>query len=413
MTRIGHKKSRNGCSRCKERKVKCDERRPCGACIRFRLCCSLVQSPASKGGPPTGQVDPNPTHTRQRDADICRPSQSLLVSSHWLPIASRPRSQAVNPGSSFEQPPDWTADLGLMNHYTSFTSATLPGANLQVWQVEIPREAIAQSFLMHQILSVAAFHLASLNPSDGQAHLSRAFQHQHHAICGIKAEVAAITPSNCNAIFAASSLLFISAFAASAIVMDRGHQREVEDVLDVFTLIRGVNGIINWSKPVMRQGILREFMQCESYTRSTALLRQLLERLPRILETLDANSMDTEAKQLVEEAILSLGESIKRALTASPELNVAIVWPMTLRDGFLTLVRERHPAALVVVAHYCTVLNAVGSQFWFMRGCGYRLVLAVAESLGSTWHESIRWPMDYIKSSMASQGQGGLTSSNR
>ncbi|RSM18549.1 hypothetical protein CDV31_002685 [Fusarium ambrosium] len=31
-TRAGYKKSRNGCARCKKRRVKCDEEVPCSAC---------------------------------------------------------------------------------------------------------------------------------------------------------------------------------------------------------------------------------------------------------------------------------------------------------------------------------------------------------------------------------------------
>ncbi|WAO82885.1 C6 zinc finger domain-containing protein [Fusarium falciforme] len=42
--RLGHKKSRNGCLRCKARRVKCDELRPCTNCVRHHVECSLVTS---------------------------------------------------------------------------------------------------------------------------------------------------------------------------------------------------------------------------------------------------------------------------------------------------------------------------------------------------------------------------------
>ncbi|KAI8654709.1 PKS-ER domain-containing protein [Fusarium keratoplasticum] len=75
--------------------------------------------------------------------------------------------------------------------------------------------------------------------------------------------------------------------------------------------------------------------------------------------------MDPMVKAQAEEAIFALGESVGRASAASPELNVAIIWPMTLKDGFLDLIRARHPAALVVVAHYCTPnLVSANMQAW-------------------------------------------------
>ncbi|RMJ05253.1 hypothetical protein CDV36_014091 [Fusarium kuroshium] len=373
MARFGHKKSRNGCSRCKQRKVKqCDERRPCGACTKRHLTCSLVLSPLSEYASPDDQVNPNP--------------KSFMLPDKGISIAPRA-----------EQPSSWTQDLGLMSHYSSITSATLPGANLHVWKMEIPSVAVAYPFLMHQILAVSAFHLASLNPSQGKAHLSRAFQHQHHAICGVRAEVSAVTARNCHALFAASSLLFIGAFAACSPARGRRSLRqEVDDMLGVFTLVRGVRSILNSFDGAIRDGILGDFMECNSHTGGTGLLTSLLQRLPRITENLDTK-MDPVVKALAEEAIFALGESVGRASASSPELNVAIIWPMTLKDEFLDLIRARHPAALVVVAHYCTVLDAVGSKFWFLENWGYRLLTAIVEGLGPCWYESVRWPMDWVK----------------
>ncbi|KAJ4229080.1 hypothetical protein NW759_003804 [Fusarium solani] len=378
MARIGHKKSRNGCSRCKQRKVKCDEKRPCGACTKRHLSCSLISSPPSDSASLDDQVNPNP-------------KSEVKVPDKGMPIAPKP-----------EQPSCWTQDLGLMSHYSSITSATLPGANRHVWQIEVPSVAVAYPYLMHQILAVSAFHLASLNPSQGQAHLSRAFQHQHHAICGIRAEVSAVTVRNCHALFAASSLLFIGAFAACSPARGRSLRQEVDDMLGVFIHVRGVRSILNSFNAAIRDGILGDFMECNSHTGGTGLLTSLLQRLPRITEDFGTNKMDPVAKALAEEAIFALGESVARASAASPELNVAIIWPMALKDGLLDLIRARHPAALVVVAHYCTVLDAVGSKFWFLENWGHRLLTAIVEALGPCWHESVRWPMDCVKYGVAS-----------
>lgn len=357
-----------------------------------------------------GRVKPNPGLERQGNeivaAVVRRPALTIpstvqaKADSHFSPFSCVSNHGAA---SKFESPPGWTVDLGLMNHYTSLTSSTLPGADRRTWQREVPTEAVAHPFLMHQVLAVSAFHLASLDPSQSQTHLSRAFQHQHHAICGIKAEVSDITPSNCHALFAASSLLFIGAFASSTQATTGGtSQREVNSILDIFTLVRGVIAILSSSKEIIRHGIFGEFMQCNDPPARTGLLSLLLERLPRIRESLAANPMSHEAQALVEEAIVGLRESVERASTRSPELTVAVVWPTTLSDGFLALLRVHHPAALVVVAHYCAVLHVVGSEFWFIRGWGRRLIDAIAESLVPCWREVIRWPLDFIKSSGAS-----------
>ncbi|KAL6406471.1 Sterol uptake control protein 2 [Ilyonectria robusta] len=47
MPRLGYRKSRQGCRRCKQRRVKCDESRPCSACTRHGLECTYSEQNAS------------------------------------------------------------------------------------------------------------------------------------------------------------------------------------------------------------------------------------------------------------------------------------------------------------------------------------------------------------------------------
>ncbi|KAH7008903.1 hypothetical protein EDB80DRAFT_777415 [Ilyonectria destructans] len=398
MARIGHKKSRNGCSRCKERKVKCDERRPCGACVKLHDCCSLLPSSGKINAASSGQTPPDARAKRRKEIVLAAasptPPRTNLADPFHPVFVSEPFSHIAQPsvGLQPEQAFNWAMDLGLMNHYTSLTSGTLPGASLRVWQSEIPKEAISYPFLMHQILAVSAFHLASLQPSRSQVHFTQALQHQQHAICGINAEVSSVTSGNCHALFAASSLLFIGVFAASSPALHKARQCEMDNMIDIFTLIQGVSGILGSSKKDIQQGSLGDFMDCVPHPIESRLLNILLEKIPEIRRSFHGNS--TQA--LADEAVVGLQESIGRALTTTPELTVAIIWPMTLNDGFLALLRERHPAALVIVAHYCTVLHAAGSDYWFMRGWGRCVATAIAECLTPPWKEYIEWPLAYI-----------------
>ncbi|RSL97034.1 hypothetical protein CEP52_011152 [Fusarium oligoseptatum] len=55
MKRLGYKKSRKGCLRCKQRRVKCDEKVPCTACCRHRVPCSLEGSGSVTPEVPSGR----------------------------------------------------------------------------------------------------------------------------------------------------------------------------------------------------------------------------------------------------------------------------------------------------------------------------------------------------------------------
>jgi hypothetical protein len=76
MAQLGQKKSRKGCTRCKQRRVKCDEEAPCGNCMRRNEECSLLEP---------------------------SPSSSEINREPGVPVDTE----------------EWLADLELMHHYAS------------------------------------------------------------------------------------------------------------------------------------------------------------------------------------------------------------------------------------------------------------------------------------------------------
>ncbi|KAF5011387.1 hypothetical protein FDECE_2499 [Fusarium decemcellulare] len=251
--------------------VVCDEKRPCCACVKWELFYSF-----SLPSPPSNHQDnPNP-----------RPSTQVVRSPTAVAPAARLQLPLIAPGPSVHVP------------------NLVPGPSYRVWEVDIPRDAVVHPFLMHQILAISAFHLATLDKSNSQVQLSRAFQHQHHTICGITAKVSSVTPKNCHALFVASSLLFTGAFPASAAATGKP---QIDDILGVFSLVRGVGTIMNLSQHVSHEGMLGEFMQCNAKPGSTGLLGLLLEQLPRIYDSLNENGLDRDADAIVKDAVFGLG----------------------------------------------------------------------------------------------------------
>ncbi|VUC34637.1 unnamed protein product [Clonostachys rosea] len=376
MARIGHKKSRNGCTRCKERKVKCDEGIPCRACVREGIACSLAAKIPH-------QSNPNPK-SKATAASIQRGAED--TASVTPTMYHNPPTSASPHGSP------WSEDLRLMNHYTAVTSATLPGATHEIWQSEVPKEAVTHAFLMHQILAISAFHLGYLNPLVAKTYLSRGLQHQQNAIAGIKAEISHVSSSNCHALFTASSLLFMGAFAASTPAMCLNGRQPINDLLDVFVLLRGLSAVIHSSKLYFRRGILSGFMRCDPNTRGIEEPNPLLSRLDRVRLHLTGTGADPNHKAPVQEALESLQEKVIEASTLSPELHVAVLWPMDVKDEFLALVRQHDPAALVVIAQYSWLLYNVEKEYWFIEGWGCRLATHIAELLSPEWRELASFP---------------------
>ncbi|KAK1672353.1 hypothetical protein BDP55DRAFT_750748 [Colletotrichum godetiae] len=152
-------------------------------------------------------------------------------------------------------------------------------------------------------------------------------------------------------------------------------------------------------------------MQCHPDVGGNELLGLLREKLSRIERGLNQRNMSLEVKSLIEEAISGLRDSIERASSITPELNLAVSLPMILRDNFMALLVVRDPTSLFVLAHYCTVIHAAGSQFRFMKDWGRHLIAAIFRSLPPNWRDEIRWPIDYVDPKMASQNEDITTES--
>ncbi|CRK19325.1 hypothetical protein BN1723_002538 [Verticillium longisporum] len=388
--RLGHKKSRGGCARCKRRRVKCDEKRPCTACVRHGTECSLVQGPPSAATSPdeqqhasppgdmglstvrsssNGSFDrpvPGPSAMLRRDLSASGSQQTRPISSS-TPLSTPDRDPyAVVPIGT------WYTDLELMHHYSTSACLTLPrSADLQnVWQLEIPKIALTHVFLLHQVLAFSALHLATLRPERRAAYALTASQHQTDAVAGMRAALPRITAANCDPLFAASSLLLLSAYAMFP------HQQQssspdqplpsptVDNILDVFLLIRGMSEILDASELLIRRGTLGHlFAQETAPPTSTPLLDSVAARLMTFNAAIDPTNV-VVAREL--EGLISW---IHRATatTALPENRIAAcltlprsadlqhVWQLEIPKIALTHVFLLHQVLAFSALHLATL----------------------------------------------------------
>src|ERR1700709_50976 len=110
-------------------------------------------------------------------------------------------------------------ELELLHHWTLFASIGFgdkPGDEV-LWQVEIPRIACKQPFLMRGILAVSALHMSRVRPDKRQEFLLRDVYHQNLALPSYRYVIddfrGKMTEENCHAVIAFASLTSAYAFA--------------------------------------------------------------------------------------------------------------------------------------------------------------------------------------------------------
>lgn len=256
-----------------------------------------------------------------------------------------------------------------MNHYTAFTWDTLPKGpgREKIWQLTLPEVAADHDFLMHQILAISASHMACVYPQERNSYSIQASQHQNTAIQGLRRVVPNVTDTNCHAVFATASLLSIGALATHATQSSQGPT--VSNLLEIFSLIRGMHKILKDWEPIIEQGPLGQLLQLGEYDAETPLLRDLTRDLARLEVSSD---VDLSTQLILKNEASMFVECIVFACRKShlPELRALNIWPIYFSDDFFALMQSRQGDAMTILEHYCRLLDSVGRDNWYIERWG-------------------------------------------
>ncbi|KAI0538641.1 hypothetical protein GGR58DRAFT_467480 [Xylaria digitata] len=399
---LGYKKSRTGCSRCKQRKVKCDEQVPCTACVRHKVPCTLATSTVV-----VGSDDHCLSTSQQRDYHL--PGHASLLSEFLQDVHHTQSPGISDPGSvqqseedlSPDEDPDeaqaWLRDLELMHHYATITCHKMPRANehLQLWQLEIPRLAAHHSYLMHQVLATAAHHLAYLHPADRDSVELEALRHHSSTVKSFHKSIQNLNEESCHAVFGAAMLVIINTFASYSSTTQIGTSSKLGDLLGSFILIRGMNGILKSFEHLLQGGPLGPLLLLSKRPSSLSLLDPLIQRLHKLLSDFRDDSSDMAVcRQAVHHFIHTIEQAM--ATSDSPLSRIIMHWPIAISDDFLTLLQQRQRTALVVLSYYGVVLVSAGFDVWFLERWGQQLLQEIETLVGSQT-DSLRWQLDTPK----------------
>jgi hypothetical protein len=103
----------------------------------------------------------------------------------------------------------WRIELYLMHHYSLHTSLTLSEDQSvqRFWQDWGPLEPMRHNFLMHQLLALAATHLAHLRPTESDSLIGISKTHQVTALRMFRQSLPSITTRASSVAFAVASLI--------------------------------------------------------------------------------------------------------------------------------------------------------------------------------------------------------------
>jgi hypothetical protein len=312
-------------------------------------------------------------------------------------------------------------NLELLHFYTTatcFTLSNLPELQ-QIWQQVIPRIAFTHHFLLHGILAFSALHLARSQPERKTQLYTEASTHHNIGLRMFRNAMSNITPQNCDACFAFSSIIAPYAWASSdqtgnLFFSETSFSEENSDV-EWVSLLRGVHTLLKAAGEWMASGSMISIVQPrdidpelvkaadpEVSAKLTAL-SQLWNSSPGKFNLNDVEVLNETLDLLHHACGLVALSSTHREIDM---ILVVYAWPIKVPDAFFVMVKEQKPEALIVLAHYSLLLNKV-DQLWYMQGMSRRLLQTIHSKIGKEWESWIAWPLqDLFRTEFEDQVEG-------
>ncbi|CAI6311773.1 unnamed protein product [Periconia digitata] len=404
-SRITHSKSRHSCERCKQRRVKCDIKTPCGHCQRRGERCSLVSDTrVPESSPIVGGARPIPSRHPSIARDHTQTHTHLEPLDDFSFLSLFVLSEQPSP-----RPLTWTEDLFLISHFTSSTSYTLShrDADRHLWRVMVPELAVAHPFLMHGLLAVSAMHLSYLRPLDRIKHETQSSHHQTLATSQFREVLSNISADNCNAVFVMCALLTLISMVSIARRSDAHVSNSffVDDIVHHFMLTRGIGAVLGQHWQIVLTGPLK-MLSTERLTHPEE------HRLPESIEARfhqlrssilpDICRYDEASLLTCISSLASLETVYKHMHFLHPDLprpklevGVALRWMSLVPLEFMTLLKSSHPGALVLLAHFI-ILFETFEDVWFLQGWSEHALGRIKDAVGAEASTALQWPCERL-----------------
>jgi hypothetical protein len=329
--------------------------------------------------------------------------------------------------------------MRLLHHFTNCTSATLsdrPEAH-RTWATAVVQIAFAHPFLLQGILALAALHMGNLIAKEKESLSILAAIKQDAALKDFRPQLENMTSQNCDAIFAFSILAeyYIPASAGTVINPASTFMEDhfFDAIVDWLRLHQGTSDIYKrkgyWIRngpvaPLLWSDVLGE--RCQPPTRKEnngETKTHQLQDLAKIWETdnsstmsdIHENQINSRALEILVEAFnlvlddstadtgrLAVNEPLQnpqlskdhtpQELDSSNYLTLSFRWLFEIPFGFVELLEQRKPAALIIFAHF-SVLFQNAPKFWWNEPIPAKIVKAVAAVLPREYHRWIEWPI--------------------
>jgi hypothetical protein len=251
----------------------------------------------------------------------------------------------------------------------------------------VPQLSFQYPFVLHATLAITALHLSFLNIARSEHYKMLAASYYHEASVALRNVLPRAQTLEGNALFIASSFIAIFVFASPVV---RGAKDDPR-ALTWFPVLRGIKAVIHGEWRM----VSNEFAPLlNAYPTGEIVLPPLPE-----LERMFVDVHDPEERRAYEDATAKLRHAWDLYRRASGEfwLPAAFMWPVAVNEGFVHLLMEKQPRALILLAYYGALFSRL-SGFWWIGGRAKEELDVIERAVGQPWVEWLGWVKDIVAS---------------
>jgi hypothetical protein len=290
--------------------------------------------------------------------------------------------------------------LELMHHYSTVVCFTLSKNSQvqQVWQNQVPKDALIHPFLMHCVMATSALHLADTVPTRRNAYSTIAIRHHGIALSAYRSMLHDITKANCGPLWTGARLLTVFVAAYSLLPGAVGVSISIRGLLGVAELVKGGRIILATIDAWAGEG--DQFRQVtksvlKDWDHDPALPQGLSEAIETI-KTIVVTQIETaDVKSVYFSTLDILVKTFQTCYLNPDHPELVLIFLVQVDRKFMDLLRSTEQLALIILAYYGIVLNLV-KENWWAKNWGSRVVKEIYDSLDAPSRSLIQIPMEQV-----------------
>ncbi|OCT47541.1 hypothetical protein CLCR_03535 [Cladophialophora carrionii] len=418
--RLAHKKSRKGCRRCKERKVKCTEEWPsCAACARHQVPCEYAEDPRTSTAPESGAS----SHAASRGSSESSDNKSST------PGIDAPYPHSVLTESSLSEPNHHAVELYLIHRFKTCVAAAFPSyesAELRhIWVWTSVDLGFDFPYLLDAIFAITALYICvtssapqtesetvsipkSLRGVD-YAQLHRMYLNR--SICLQKDALANLTSENADAVGLTAVLLSTMATCLLSDNADAGESSYAPPI-QWLTMHASIAAVFRNAVPFLQPDgpMVRYAKLTEQPTFSNTFAVFDPENLAPFQKLLDFQRSGDDPLNPGEKPDPSVGDAYVKAVAFLGSVCKALQLPEQryqicmrvvafghiIPPTFIRLLAERRPRALAILANYMAFVKYI-EKYWWFRNRAQTEISGIRSILPQQWHWALTWPLMVLR----------------